>query len=45
MQSTTITEQLERKKVVFENEEEAAEMCLVTLRGIVIVIGEPTVTV
>lgn len=42
MQSTTITEQLERKKVVFENEGEAAEMCLVTLQGIVI---EPTVTV
>lgn len=31
--------------MVFENEGEAAGVCLRVMRGIVIVIGEPTVTV
>lgn len=45
MQSTARAEQLERKKMVFENDGEAAEVCLGMMRGIMIVIGEPTVTV
>lgn len=45
MQSLIRAEQLERQKMVFENEGEAAGVCLRVMRGIVIVIGEPTVTV